>query len=35
MYNEHELSILVTFWGETKHFSEEEGVLKWSILVEK
>ena len=35
MYNEHYLSILVTFWGETEHVSGKNGALRWSILVGK
>ena len=35
MYNEHHPSILVTFWGETEHFSGKNGALRWSILVGK
>ena len=35
MYNEHYPSILVTFWGETEHFSGKNGALRWSILVGK
>ena len=28
LYNEHYPSILVTFWGETEHFSEKNGALQ-------
>ena len=35
LYNEHYPSILVTFWGETEHFSARIGALRWSILVGK
>ena len=35
LYNEHYPSILVTFWGETEHFSGRIGPLRWSILVGK
>ena len=35
MYNEHQVSILVAFWGKTKHFIGQEGELKWRILVAK
>ena len=35
MYNKHYPSILVTFLGETEHFSRKNGVLRWSILVGK
>ena len=35
MYNEHYPSILVTFGGETEHFSGRIGALRWSILVGK
>ena len=29
------MSILVTLWGETEHFSGKNGALRWSILVGK
>ena len=32
-YNEHYPSILVTFLGETEHFSRRIGALRWSIVV--
>ena len=32
---EHYPSILVTFFGETEHFSGRIGALRWSILVRK
>ena len=35
LYNEHYPSILVTFFGETEHFSGRIGALRWSILVGK
>ena len=35
LYNEHFPSILVTFLGETEHFSGKNGALRWSILVGK
>ena len=35
LYNEHYPSILVTFLGETEHFSGKNGALRWSILVGK
>ena len=36
LYNEHYPSILVTFLGETEHFSGRIGaLLRWSILVGK
>ena len=34
-YNEHYPNILVTFLGETEHFSGRIGALRWSILVGK
>ena len=33
LYNEHYPNILVTFLGETEHFSGRIGALRWSILV--
>ena len=35
LYNKHYLSILVTFLGETKHFSGKIEALRWGILVGK
>ncbi len=35
LYNEHYPSILVTFLGETEHFSGKNGALRCSILVGK
>jgi len=35
MYNKHYPSILVTFFGETAHFSGKIEALRWSILVGK
>ena len=35
MYNKHYPSILVTFLGETEHFSGKNGAFWWSILVGK
>ena len=35
LYNEHYPSILVTFLGETEHFSRRIGALRWSILMGK
>ena len=35
LYNKHYPSILVTFWGETEHFSGKIEALRWGILVGK
>ena len=35
LYNKHYPSILVTFLGETEHFSGKIKALRWSILVGK
>ena len=35
LYNEHYPSLLVTFLGETEHFSEKIGAFRWNILVGK
>ena len=34
-YNEHYPSVLVTFFGETEHFSGKNGALRWGISVGK
>ena len=35
LYNKHYSSILVTFLGETEHFSGKIEALRWDILVGK
>ena len=35
LYDEHYPSILVTFLGETEHFSGKIGAFRWSIFVGK
>ena len=35
LYNKHCPSILVSFLGETEHFSGKSGAFLWSILVGK